>query len=151
VRHQSGARWFEVTQRNYEQAGVTARLQPFIDDMAEAYGWADLVICRAGALTVSELTAAGVGSILVPFPAATDDHQTRNAAFLVCEGAAIMISERELSAEGLAGQLATLCSGRGRLIAMAERARALAKPRAVQDLADACVELVQGERNGVAA
>jgi UDP-N-acetylglucosamine--N-acetylmuramyl-(pentapeptide) pyrophosphoryl-undecaprenol N-acetylglucosamine transferase len=151
VRHQSGARWFEVAQRNYQQAGVTARLQPFIDDMAEAYGWADLVICRAGALTVSELTAAGVGSILVPFPAATDDHQTRNAAFLVCEGAAIMIPERELSAEGLAEQLATLCSGRGRLIAMAERARALAKPRAVQELADACVELVQGERNGVAA
>jgi UDP-N-acetylglucosamine--N-acetylmuramyl-(pentapeptide) pyrophosphoryl-undecaprenol N-acetylglucosamine transferase len=151
VRHLSGARWFVVAQRHYEQAGVTARLQPFIDDMADAYGWADLVICRAGALTVSELTAAGVGSILVPFPAATDDHQTRNAAFLVREGAAIMIAERELSAEGLAEQLATLCSGRGRLIAMAERARALAKPRAVQDLADACVELVQGERNGVAA
>jgi UDP-N-acetylglucosamine--N-acetylmuramyl-(pentapeptide) pyrophosphoryl-undecaprenol N-acetylglucosamine transferase len=151
VRHQSGTRWFEVAQRNYEQAGVTARLQPFIDDMAEAYGWADLVICRAGALTISELAAAGVGSILVPFPAATDDHQTRNAAFLVGEGAAIMIAERELTAEGLAGQLVALCSGRGRLIAMAERARALAKPRAAQDLADACVELVQRERNGVAA
>jgi UDP-N-acetylglucosamine--N-acetylmuramyl-(pentapeptide) pyrophosphoryl-undecaprenol N-acetylglucosamine transferase len=151
VRHQSGARWFEVAQRNYEQAGVTARLQPFIDDMAEAYGWADLVICRAGALTISELAAAGVGSILVPFPAATDDHQTRNAAFLVGEGAAIMIAERELTAEALAGQLVALCSGRGRLIAMAERARALAKPRAAQDLADACVELIQRERNGVAA
>ena len=151
VRHQSGTRWFEVAQRNYEQAGVTARLQPFIDDMAEAYGWADLVICRAGALTISELAAAGVGSILVPFPAATDDHQTRNAAFLVGEGAAIMIAERELTAEGLAGQLVALCSSRGRLIAMAERARALAKPRAAQDLADACVELVQRERNGVAA
>jgi UDP-N-acetylglucosamine--N-acetylmuramyl-(pentapeptide) pyrophosphoryl-undecaprenol N-acetylglucosamine transferase len=151
VRHQSGARWLEVAQRNYEQAGVAARVQPFIDDMAEAYGWADLVICRAGALTISELTAAGVGSILVPFPAATDDHQTRNAAFLVSEGAAIMIAERQLSAEGLAEQLVALCSGRGRLIAMAERARALAKPRAAQDLADACVELVQRERNGVAA
>ena len=119
--------------------------------MAEAYGWADLVICRAGALTISELTAAGVGAILVPFPAATDDHQTRNAAFLVCEGAAIMIAERELSAEGLAAQLAALCSGRGRLIAMAERARALAKPRAAQELADACAELVRDARNGVAA
>jgi UDP-N-acetylglucosamine--N-acetylmuramyl-(pentapeptide) pyrophosphoryl-undecaprenol N-acetylglucosamine transferase len=151
VRHQSGARWFEVTQGHYQQAGVTARLQAFIDDMAEAYGWADLVICRAGALTISELTAAGVGSILVPFPAATDDHQTRNAAFLVGEGAAIMMAERQLSAEALAEQLLSLCSGRGRLIAMAERARALAKPRAAQDLADACVELVQHERNGVAA
>jgi UDP-N-acetylglucosamine--N-acetylmuramyl-(pentapeptide) pyrophosphoryl-undecaprenol N-acetylglucosamine transferase len=151
VRHQSGARWLEVAQRNYEEAGVAVRLQPFIDDMAEAYGWADLVICRAGALTVSELTAAGVGSILVPFPAATDDHQTRNADFLVCEGAAIMIPEREFSAEGLAAQLRSLCSGRGRLIAMAERARALAKPHAARDLADACAELVPGERNGVPA
>lgn len=151
VRHQSGERWIEVAQRNYTQAGVAVRLQPFIEDMAEAYGWADLVICRAGALTISELTAAGVGAILVPFPAATDDHQTRNAAFLVCEGAAIMIAERELSAEGLAAQLAALCSGRGRLIAMAERARALAKPRAAQELADACAELVRDERNGVAA
>ena len=98
----AGERWIEVAQRNYAEAGVPARLQPFIDDMAEAYGWADLVICRAGALTISELTAAGVGAILVPFPAATDDHQTRNAAYLVREGAAIMMPERELSAEALA-------------------------------------------------
>jgi UDP-N-acetylglucosamine--N-acetylmuramyl-(pentapeptide) pyrophosphoryl-undecaprenol N-acetylglucosamine transferase len=151
VRHQSGERWLEAAQRNYTQAGVAARLQPFIDDMAEAYGWADLVICRAGALTISELAAAGVGAILVPFPAATDDHQTRNAAFLVCEGAAVMIAERELSAEGLAAQLSSLCSGRGRLIAMAERARALAKPRAVLDLADACADLVRLQRDGVTA
>ena len=151
VRHQSGARWLEVAQRNYAEAGVTAQLLPFIDDMAEAYGWADLVICRAGALTISELTAAGVGAILVPFPAATDDHQTRNAEFLVGEGAAIMIDERLLSAEGLADQLVALCSGRGRLIAMAERARALAKPRAAQVLADACAELIRQRRTGVAA
>jgi UDP-N-acetylglucosamine--N-acetylmuramyl-(pentapeptide) pyrophosphoryl-undecaprenol N-acetylglucosamine transferase len=151
VRHQAGARWLETAERNYAQAGIAARVQPFIDDMAEAYGWADLVICRAGALTVSELTAAGVGAILVPFPAATDDHQTRNAAFLVCQGAAIMIAERDLSAEALADQLAALCSGRGRLIAMAERARSLAKPHAVQDLADACAELIRDSRNGVAA
>jgi UDP-N-acetylglucosamine--N-acetylmuramyl-(pentapeptide) pyrophosphoryl-undecaprenol N-acetylglucosamine transferase len=119
------------------------RLQPFIEDMAGAYGWADLVICRAGALTVSELAAAGVGAILVPFPAATDDHQTRNAAILVDDGAAVMIAERELSSERLAAELLQLCSGRGRLLAMAERARALAKPRATQDLADACVELAR--------
>jgi UDP-N-acetylglucosamine--N-acetylmuramyl-(pentapeptide) pyrophosphoryl-undecaprenol N-acetylglucosamine transferase len=151
VRHQCGERWLEVTQRNYGEAGVSARLAAFIEDMAEAYGWADLVICRAGALTVSELTAAGVGAILVPFPAATDDHQTRNAAFLVCEGAAIMIPEHELSAERLAEQLRALCSGRGRLIAMAERARSLAKPRAAQELADACIELVRDQCNGMAA
>jgi len=151
VQHQSGERWIEAARRHYAEAGITARLQPFIDDMAAAYGWADLVICRAGALTVSELAAAGVGAILVPFPAATDDHQTRNAAFLVDDGAAVMIAERELSAERLSAELLRLCSGRGRLLAMAERARALARPRAVQELADACVELVRGERLGGAA
>jgi UDP-N-acetylglucosamine--N-acetylmuramyl-(pentapeptide) pyrophosphoryl-undecaprenol N-acetylglucosamine transferase len=151
VRHQCGERWIEVAQRNYAEAKVPVRLQPFIDDMAEAYGWADLVICRAGALTISELTAAGVGAILVPFPAATDDHQTRNAAYLVREGAAIMMPESELSAAALATELAALCSGRGRLIAMAERARALAKPHAAQALADACVELVRAAGKGVAA
>jgi UDP-N-acetylglucosamine--N-acetylmuramyl-(pentapeptide) pyrophosphoryl-undecaprenol N-acetylglucosamine transferase len=143
VQHQSGERWIEAAKRNYAEAGVTARLQPFIEDMAAAYGWADLVIGRAGALTISELAAAGVGAILVPFPAATDDHQTRNAAFLVDGGAAVMIAERELSAERLAAELVRLCNGRGRLLAMAERARALAKPRAAQELADACVELAR--------
>jgi len=143
VQHQSGERWIEAAKRNYAEAGMTVRLQPFIEDMAAAYGWADLVICRAGALTVSELAAAGVGAILVPFPAATDDHQTRNAAFLVDDGAAVMIAERELSAERLAGELVRLCHGRARLLAMAERARALARPRAAQELADACVELVR--------
>jgi UDP-N-acetylglucosamine--N-acetylmuramyl-(pentapeptide) pyrophosphoryl-undecaprenol N-acetylglucosamine transferase len=151
VQHQSGERWIEAATRNYAEAGITARLQPFIEDMAAAYGAADLVICRAGALTVSELAAAGVASILVPFPAATDDHQTRNAAFLVNDGAALMIAERELSVERLTAELLRLCSGRGRLLAMAERARALARPRAVQELADACVELVRGERLGGAA
>jgi UDP-N-acetylglucosamine--N-acetylmuramyl-(pentapeptide) pyrophosphoryl-undecaprenol N-acetylglucosamine transferase len=134
VQHQSGERWIEAATRNYAEAGITARLQPFIEDMAAAYGAADLVICRAGALTVSELAAAGVASILVPFPAAT-----------------LMIAERELSVERLTAELLRLCSGRGRLLAMAERARALARPRAVQELADACVELVRGERLGGAA
>jgi UDP-N-acetylglucosamine--N-acetylmuramyl-(pentapeptide) pyrophosphoryl-undecaprenol N-acetylglucosamine transferase len=143
VQHQSGERWIEAAKRNYAEAGISARLQPFIQDMAAAYGWADLVICRSGALTVSELAAAGVGSILVPFPAATDDHQTRNAAFLVDDGAAVMIAERELSAERLAAELLRLCNGRGRLLSMAERARALASPHAAQELADACVELVR--------
>ena len=151
VRHQCGARWLDVAQRNYAQAAVSARVQPFIEDMAEAYGWADLVICRAGALTVSELTSAGVGAILVPFAAATDDHQTRNADFLVGEGAAIMLEERQLSAESVADQLAALCAGRGRLLSMAERARALARPHAAQALADACVELLGRRRAGAAA
>jgi len=119
--------------------------------MAEAYGWADLVIGRAGALTVSELAAAGVGAVLVPFPAATDDHQSRNAEILVAAGAAVMIPERELTAPWLAERLAALCSGRGRLIAMAEHARALARPRALEDLANACSELVRTSDHGAAA
>jgi UDP-N-acetylglucosamine--N-acetylmuramyl-(pentapeptide) pyrophosphoryl-undecaprenol N-acetylglucosamine transferase len=143
VQHQSGERWIEAAKRNYAEAGMTARLQPFIEDMAAAYGWADLVICRSGALTVSELAAAGVAAILVPFPAATDDHQTRNAAFLADDGAAVMIAESELSPERLAAELLRLCDGRGRLLAMAERARALARPNATQELAEACVQLVR--------
>jgi UDP-N-acetylglucosamine--N-acetylmuramyl-(pentapeptide) pyrophosphoryl-undecaprenol N-acetylglucosamine transferase len=151
VLHQSGERWIEAARASYTQAGVSARVQPFIDDMAQAYGWADLVICRSGALTISELAAAGVGSILVPFAAATDDHQTCNAAFLVNEGAAVMIAERELDSERLAAELSRLCAGRGKLLAMAERARAMARPHAAQQLADACVALANDTRaRGVA-
>jgi len=119
--------------------------------MAAVYAWADVVICRAGALTVSELAAAGVASILVPFAAATDDHQTRNAAFLVDAGAAVMIAESELTAERLAAELLRLCPGRGRLLAMAESARTLARPHAAHDLAEACAELVRAAGAGGAA
>ena len=85
-------RWIEAGRQSYASAGVRADVRPFIEDMAEAYGWADLVICRSGALTVSELAAVGVGAILVPFPAAVDDHQTHNAQYLVSEGAAFLIA-----------------------------------------------------------
>jgi len=141
VRHQSGERWVENARRAYREAGVAARVTPYIEDMAESYGWADLVICRAGALTVSELAAAGVGAILVPLPIAADDHQTHNARFLVSEGAALLISDRELTAERLAAELLQLCAGRGRLIAMAERARLLARTTATAELADACAQI----------
>jgi UDP-N-acetylglucosamine--N-acetylmuramyl-(pentapeptide) pyrophosphoryl-undecaprenol N-acetylglucosamine transferase len=151
VRHQCGERWLDPARRHYADAGVRVRLDAFIDDMADAYAWADLVICRAGALTISELAAAGVGSVLVPFPAATDDHQTRNAAFLVGEGAAVMIADRELGVERLAQELEPLCRGRGRLLAMAERARSLARPHAAEQLADACVELLHASSLGAAA
>jgi UDP-N-acetylglucosamine--N-acetylmuramyl-(pentapeptide) pyrophosphoryl-undecaprenol N-acetylglucosamine transferase len=140
VRHQAGERWEEGARRAYAAALVKAEVTPFIEDMAEAYGWADLVICRAGALTVSELACAGVGAILVPFPAAVDDHQTYNARVSTEEGAAILISDRELTAERLAAELTSLCAGRGRLIAMAERARLLAQPRATTELAVACAQ-----------
>lgn len=148
VRHQAGERWLPIAQQSYAQAGVSARLHAFIEDMSEAYGWADLVICRAGALTVSELTAAGVGAVLVPFAAATDDHQTRNAEALVAAGAAVMIAEAALTAERLAEELARLCASRDRLLAMAQSARAIARPRATEELADACVELAAAEHRG---
>lgn len=138
VRHQSGERWLESAQRAYTEAGVRAKLMPYIEDMAEAYAWADLVVCRAGALTISELAAAGVGALLVPYPHAVDDHQTANARFLVAEGAARLVADRELTAERLAEELAALCSGRGRLLAMAERARLCARNGAAAALADAC-------------
>ncbi len=97
VRHQAGERWIDNGRESYANAGVRADVRPFIEDMAEAYSWADLVICRSGALTVSELAAAGVGAILVPFPAAVDDHQTHNAQYLVKEGAAVLIARSPLS------------------------------------------------------
>src|SRR5262249_37156948 len=102
VRHQAGERWIEAGRQSYAGAGVRADVRPFIEDMAEAYGWADLVICRSGALTVSELAAVGIGAILVPFPAAVDDHQTHNAQYLVKEHAAILIADRDLTADRLA-------------------------------------------------
>jgi UDP-N-acetylglucosamine--N-acetylmuramyl-(pentapeptide) pyrophosphoryl-undecaprenol N-acetylglucosamine transferase len=142
VRHQAGERWIEAGRQSYAGAGVRADVRPFIEDMAEAYGWADLVICRSGALTVSELAAVGIGAILVPFPAAVDDHQTYNAQYLVREGAALLIADRALTAERLAEELRQLCVGRSKLLAMAERARRLAKPRATEELTSACLELV---------
>ena len=141
VRHQAGERWAETCREGYAGAGVAAQVSAFIDDMAEAYAWADLVICRAGALTISELAAAGLGAVLVPFPAAVDDHQTCNARHLVREGAAVLIPDRELGVERLAGELERLCADRATLLSMAERARALARPDATERLAGACLAL----------
>jgi UDP-N-acetylglucosamine--N-acetylmuramyl-(pentapeptide) pyrophosphoryl-undecaprenol N-acetylglucosamine transferase len=143
VRHQAGERGIDVARAAYQQAGVSGEVTPFITDMAQAYADADLVICRAGALTISELAAVGVASVLVPFPAAVDDHQTVNAQFLVREGAAVLIADRDLTPERLVTELKSLCQGRGKLLAMAERARLVAKPRAAADLAAACRELLE--------
>jgi UDP-N-acetylglucosamine--N-acetylmuramyl-(pentapeptide) pyrophosphoryl-undecaprenol N-acetylglucosamine transferase len=145
VRHQAGERWIEAGRQSYATAGVRADVRPFIEDMAEAYSWADLVICRSGALTVSELAAAGVGAVLVPFPAAVDDHQTHNAQYLVKEGAAVLIADRDLTAERLCDELQRLCAGRGRLLAMAERARRLAMPQAAEELARSCLDMAARE------
>jgi UDP-N-acetylglucosamine--N-acetylmuramyl-(pentapeptide) pyrophosphoryl-undecaprenol N-acetylglucosamine transferase len=139
--HQSGAKHIEALQSNYQAAGVEADCRPFIDNMAEQYDWADLVICRAGALTVAELAAAGAASLLVPFPHAVDDHQTTNASFLSDSGAAILIQQSELTAEKLAALLQELT--RDRLLVMARAARTLAKPDATQHVATICKELAK--------
>lgn len=143
VRHQAGEKWIDSARKSYAEANVRADVRPFIEDMAEAYAWADLVICRAGALTISELAAAGVGAILVPFPAAVDDHQTHNARYLVSEGAAVLMPDREVTAERLADELQKLCAGRGKLLAMADRARLLARPHAAEELAESCLRFAR--------
>ena len=141
VTHQSGAKNLEALRQGYAAAGVRAESFAFIDDMARRYGEADVVICRAGALSVAELACAGVASILVPFPHAVDDHQTGNAQFLCARGAAILLPQAELSASRLADLLRGLT--RARLLEMAEKARALGKPDATEAVARACMELAQ--------
>lgn len=143
VRHQAGQQTLETARSAYADAGVAAEITPFIADMAEAYAWADLVVCRAGALTVSELAAAGVGSILVPFPYAVDDHQVGNARYLADVGAARLVLQRDLTAAGLAAQLGSLLADRAALLQMAEAARARAHPDAAERIAAACWELAR--------
>lgn len=145
VLHQAGERHIANARESYQKHGVQADVRPFIDDMAAAYGWADLVICRSGALTVSELAAAGVPALFVPFAAAVDDHQTRNAKFLVDPGAGLLIAEHELTPPRLANELqALLAGGRPRLLEMAGKARALAITDADVRLADACIAVARG-------
>jgi UDP-N-acetylglucosamine--N-acetylmuramyl-(pentapeptide) pyrophosphoryl-undecaprenol N-acetylglucosamine transferase len=139
VLHQSGERGFEATQAAYLAAGVEAQVMPFIDDMAKTYAWADLAVCRAGAMTVAELQAAGLGAIFVPLPIATDDHQTQNAGVMVSVGAARIIQERDLTAERLSGIIAELSADRAALLKMAEAARAARITDAATRLADMCV------------
>lgn len=137
VRHQCGKRHVEKTRTAYLTAGLDAEILPFIEDMAAVYAWADLIICRSGALTVAELAAAGVASVLIPFPFAVDDHQTLNARFLADAGAALLCPQSRLSIEGLKAQLQPLMN-REVLLRMAEKARALAKVDATHLVADAC-------------
>jgi len=138
VRHQAGERDLVATRDAYSQASVDAEVLPFIDDMAGAYSWADLAICRAGALTIGELQAVGLGAVLVPYPAAVDDHQTRNAETMVRIGAAVIVQERDLDAPGLAYLIAELAADRRRLLRMAQAARSAALPDAAGKLADIC-------------
>ncbi len=141
VRHQAGERTIETARQAYRAAAVDADVSVFIDDMTEAYAWADLVVCRAGALTVAELAAAGVPALFVPFPYAVDDHQTRNAAYLVDAGGAELIQEHELDTDSLAAILERLLGNRAGLLAMAERARAKGRPDAVDAVVANCLEV----------
>jgi UDP-N-acetylglucosamine--N-acetylmuramyl-(pentapeptide) pyrophosphoryl-undecaprenol N-acetylglucosamine transferase len=138
VLHQSGERGFEATQTAYRDAGVEAQVVPFIDDMAKTYAWADLAVCRAGAMTVAELQAAGLGAIFVPLPIATDDHQTKNAGVMVNVGAARIIQERDLTAQRLSAIISELIADRAKLLKMAEAARAARITDAATRLADLC-------------
>lgn len=140
VRHQAGRDKAVSTGHHYDEADVVADISDFIDDMAAAYDWADLVICRAGASTVTELMAAGVASILVPYPHAVDDHQTRNAGYLVNTGAGRLIPQSDLYATILSGHLRQLCQDRTLLLEMANAARTQARPDSTERVADLCEE-----------
>lgn len=145
--HQAGERHIAAARDMYAKHGVDADVRAFIDDMAEVYAWADLVICRSGALTVSEIAAAGLGAVFIPFAAAVDDHQTRNAQFLVDAEAALLIAESELAPLRLYETLRSLfAGGREKLADMAMRARALAITDADVRLADACIDAAGGAR-----
>ena len=141
VRHQAGSRTFADAEAAYRDAGIEVDLSPFIEDMAEAYSWADLVVCRAGALTVAEIAAAGLPAIFIPFPAAVDDHQTANAMSMARAGAAAIISEDELNDTLLADTLRSWLGDRERLRERADISRSLAMPNALTRITDACLEL----------
>ena len=138
--HQAGEKHIEALKANYAAVGVQAHCVSFIEDMAGAYEWADLVICRSGALTVAELAAAGVASVLVPFPHAVDDHQTANARFLVNVGGAFLLPQADLTPEAIA---LIRNYSRGQLLEMAEKARALARPDAADEVANICAEIAK--------
>lgn len=140
VKHQTGEKLFAETEAHYKSFNISAELVPFIDDMAEVYAWADVVICRAGALTIAELAVVGVASILIPFPYAVDDHQTANAQYLSEQGGAILCPQSELSKERLAEWLNELYHARDRLQEMATISRDKAKPEATRQVSDLCLE-----------
>jgi len=141
VTHQAGRKHLETLKKNYAEAGVEGDLVVFIEDMAVHYADCDLVICRAGALTIAELTAVGAASILVPFPHAVDDHQTSNAKFLSDKDAAVLLPQNELTPQGLAQLLMGLT--RKQLLGMAMKARELARPNATRLVAEACMEMIK--------
>jgi UDP-N-acetylglucosamine--N-acetylmuramyl-(pentapeptide) pyrophosphoryl-undecaprenol N-acetylglucosamine transferase len=143
VVHQAGEADFEWVRDRYRERGIEADVRPFIDDMGAAYAEADLVVCRAGATTLAELTALGKPAVLVPYPYAADDHQRKNAQSLVSRGAAVMILDRELTAENLAEAVSVLRADRERLSGMAAAARSLGRPDAAERVVDVCMQLIE--------
>ena len=141
VTHQSGAKQIDALTANYQAAGVQATLTPFIDDAAKAYADADLIVCRAGASTVTELAAVGAAAVFVPFPAAVDDHQTANARFLVDADAGWLVQQRDLTAQKLAQMLENM--QRSTLVEKAQKAKNMQKLEAAQRVADACEEVAR--------
>lgn len=142
VTHQAGAQNIDALRDAYAEAGVQANCVAFIDDMASALGQTDLLICRAGAMTVAEVAAAGVAALFVPFPFAVDDHQTANAKFLTDAGAGWVLQQKDMTAESVAQWLSTRT--RDELSAVAQRARTHAQPHAARRIADICEELAGG-------
>lgn len=141
IRHQAGDKHIEMAKKHYESSQIVVDLQPFIKDIENAYAWADVVLCRAGASTVAELCAAGLGAIFIPFPHAVDDHQTANAAFMVKNNAAICIQQAELTEMKLAGIIKELMSSPEKRLAMAKNAFALRKPDSVIRIVEICQEV----------
>lgn len=141
VTHQAGRKHLETLKKNYAEAGVEGELLVFIENIAVQYANCDLVICRAGALTIAELTVVGIASILVPFPYAVDDHQTSNAKFLSDKDAAVLLPQNELTPQGLAQLLMEFT--REKLLGMAMKARELASPAATRLVAEACMEMIK--------
>jgi len=137
----------QFTQQQYAAQGVNGRVDAFIKDMQEAYAWADLAICRAGAITVAELSVAGVGAVFIPYPYAVDDHQTANASALVNAGSALMIAEKELTVESLTKVLQDLLTNRSKLKVFADSITAFAKPNAARDVANVCVQACLGKND----
>ena len=138
VRHQAGERGIDAARTAYREARVEAEVTPFIEDMATAYGWADVAVCRAGAMTIAELQAAGLGALLVPLPIATDDHQTKNAETMVHIGAGRVLQERDMTAETLSACIADLTADRGRMLRMAAAARGARVTDAAAQVATLC-------------
>jgi len=140
--HQAGSAHLDATLKDYAANNVKARVDAFIDNMAEAYAWADLVICRSGALTVAELAAVGVASILIPFPFGVDDHQTYNGRFLETIGAAQLIQQKDLTPEKLSEIIVGLSKDRDKLLSMAEAAKRFARPKAAKEVAEICRKIL---------